>query len=49
MNKFNIKIFFFGGGGAQFSSLPQAQKTLLSALLKYGHMSTTKNTLFFVP
>jgi hypothetical protein len=36
MNKINKQIYefynFFLGGGAQFSSLPQAQKTLLSAL-----------------
>jgi hypothetical protein len=32
MNKFNTKINFFSGGGAQFSSFPQAQKNLVTAL-----------------
>jgi hypothetical protein len=34
MQKFNNFIIFWvwGGGGAQFSSLPQAQKTLVTAL-----------------
>jgi hypothetical protein len=31
-NNTNLRIVSFGGGGAQFSCLPQAQKTLLSAL-----------------
>jgi hypothetical protein len=32
MNKINTKNKELGGGGAQFSSLPQAQKTLVFAM-----------------
>jgi hypothetical protein len=49
MNKINTKIlefyYFWAGGEQQFSSLPQAQKTLVTALdytrtTQYRHQST---------